>query len=674
MSSSSSTFGSGATACGGAPWVSLGAAGCWGEGKQSRLDLRRMEPGRIWSLARVQQGGWLHALPRLLAQPSPSPAAAGLVVALPAAYFASRGMINRPLGRRLSLLFLMGGMQGLVGWWMVRSGFRVSGQGPREGVCGGMPASPAWPACAAPALPAAPSFEHEVCMHRRPGWGSWLPHKPLLEWWRYCCCPVPQEPEENEVPRVSTYRMAGHLASAFAIYSTLVWTTLSVAVPLPPVVAAGPEAAHAARLLARWAHPLAAVIGITAMSGCFVVSVATARGAVQGMGVGPMLAPCLPALAASGMVPWLGRVHHVHGHPASPFFHAQAGKDAGRAYNTWPDMNGEWIPSEYWSERLPGGCAVLEWWWRRAGRVPRGACKQHLQSAHVQAADTRTHLHSLPAALRNLFENTAAVQFNHRMLAYTSLAGVVGMWRYGSQLPALPRAARLCLHALAAATAGQVRPAASCRPELFPCNVGGGAQPPPGALALLRLHLSLPLPSRPSRRWPWASPPCSPMCPCRWEPPTRAAPWCCSRSCWACSTPSSPPPRWAHSSEGRAACGPCGMATRALAGWLGSQLFVTCVAAWHAKERVADLSCSPAWLPLPAPQAADCQVRHPSHRCCSAGHRRDSGQHALSCSAGTALRIQHQALLQGVPPTIPFHATGGAALSAAAARNSCHPM
>lgn len=44
-----------------------------------------------------------------------------------------------------------------------------------------------------------------------------------------------------------------------------VWTTLSVAVPVPPTVAAGPEAAHAARLLARFAHPLAAILGITAM-------------------------------------------------------------------------------------------------------------------------------------------------------------------------------------------------------------------------------------------------------------------------------------------------------------------------------------------------------------------------------------------------------------------------
>lgn len=64
---------------------------------------------------------------------------------------------------------------------------------------------------------------------------------------------------------MSTYRMAGHLLTAFTIFSALVWTTLSVAIPCPPTVAAGPEAAHAARLLGRWAHPLTAIIGITAM-------------------------------------------------------------------------------------------------------------------------------------------------------------------------------------------------------------------------------------------------------------------------------------------------------------------------------------------------------------------------------------------------------------------------
>lgn len=45
-----------------------------------------------------------------------------------------------------------------------------------------------------------------------------------------------------------------------------------------------------------------------------------------------------------------------------------AGMDAGHAYNTWPQMNGQWFPDEYFA--LPG--------------------------------------------FRNFFENTAAVQFNHR--------------------------------------------------------------------------------------------------------------------------------------------------------------------------------------------------------------------------------------------------------------------
>ncbi len=51
----------------------------------------------------------------------------GLAFALPAAAFAARGWVNGALGRRLGLLFVMGGTQGLVGWWMVRSGLEVSG-------------------------------------------------------------------------------------------------------------------------------------------------------------------------------------------------------------------------------------------------------------------------------------------------------------------------------------------------------------------------------------------------------------------------------------------------------------------------------------------------------------------------------------------------------------------
>ena len=49
----------------------------------------------------------------------------GLLFLGPAAYFAARGWVRGPLARRLALLGLMGGTQGLVGWWMVRSGFKV---------------------------------------------------------------------------------------------------------------------------------------------------------------------------------------------------------------------------------------------------------------------------------------------------------------------------------------------------------------------------------------------------------------------------------------------------------------------------------------------------------------------------------------------------------------------
>ena len=42
------------------------------------------------------------------------------------------------------------------------------------------------------------------------------------------------------------------------------------------------------------------------------------------------------------------------------------------------------------------------------------------------------------------------------MLAYTTLAGVAGLWRYGTRLKALPPPARLLLHALLAATGAQV--------------------------------------------------------------------------------------------------------------------------------------------------------------------------------------------------------------------------
>ena len=60
-----------------------------------------------------------------------------------------------------------------------------------------------------------------------------------------------------------------------------------------------------------------------------------------------------------------------------------AGNDAGHAYNDWPLFAGRWVPEDLWLERL---------------------------------------------GLRNLFENTATVQFNHRTLAYSTVAAVGGAY------------------------------------------------------------------------------------------------------------------------------------------------------------------------------------------------------------------------------------------------------
>ncbi|MBA0573800.1 hypothetical protein Golob_001057 [Gossypium lobatum] len=126
------------------------------------------------------------------------------------------------LGLRLSALFALGAGQGLIGWWMVKSGL--------------------------------------------------------------------EEPASEYVePRVSPYRLAAHLTSAFVIYSGLFWTALSVVMPEPP--AESLAWVQGAAKLKRLAIPVSLIVGITALSGAFV-----------------------------------------------------AGNDAGRAYNTFPKMGDVWVP------------------------------------------------------------------------------------------------------------------------------------------------------------------------------------------------------------------------------------------------------------------------------------------------------------------------------------------
>jgi heme A synthase len=49
----------------------------------------------------------------------------GLMFALPFSYFLRKGYITLQLGLRLSALFALGAGQGLIGWWMVKSGLEV---------------------------------------------------------------------------------------------------------------------------------------------------------------------------------------------------------------------------------------------------------------------------------------------------------------------------------------------------------------------------------------------------------------------------------------------------------------------------------------------------------------------------------------------------------------------
>ena len=259
--------------------------------------------------------------------------ALGFAFLLPFGFFAARGAatgatyLNPALRRRLLLIFAAGGGQGLVGWWMVKSGL--------------------------------------------------------------------EEPaDRHAVPRVSPYRLAAHLTSAFAIYGALVWTYLSVAMPQSALMAsfeAGrlDAARHALRLRAA-AAPVAALVAVTAVSGAFV-----------------------------------------------------AGLDAGHAYNTFPLMGdpGRLVPEAYW--------------------------------------DLYPEL-----GVRNFFENTAAVQFDHRALATATVAAVGGLWAAFRRAPLPPRSKTL-LHLMLGMVGVQFSLGVSTLLLHVPVSLGSAHQA--GALMLMTL-------------------------------------------------------------------------------------------------------------------------------------------------------------------------------------------
>ena len=201
--------------------------------------------------------------------------AIGLVFFVPFVYFLIRKQIDRPLGWKLTGIFVLGGLQGLMGWYMVMSGL------------------------------------------------------------------------VDDV-RVSQYRLTAHLGLAFIIFAALFWVATGL-LSARTSENNGQADNHAPRNLRRFSTALTFLIFIMVLSG--------------------------------GLV---------------------AGIRAGLAYNTFPLMNGHFIPPEIF---------LLEPWYR------------------------------------NFFENMATVQFDHRLIAYL-LAVLIPVFWFKAMRYQLSSSARLACHFL----------------------------------------------------------------------------------------------------------------------------------------------------------------------------------------------------------------------------------
>ncbi|MFQ5467596.1 MAG: COX15/CtaA family protein [Kiloniellaceae bacterium] len=190
----------------------------------------------------------------------------GVVFLVPFLWFLWRGWVRRALVPRFVIIFLLGGLQGALGWYMVASGFA-------------------------------------------------------------------------DITDVSQYRLVAHLTAAMAIYAYMLWVAIGLIVPAP-----APSADPRAPRLRIGLAVLGALVALTLASGGFV-----------------------------------------------------AGLNAGLTYNTFPLVDGDWVPDGY---------AMLAPW------------------------------------PRNLFENVAAVQFNHRLLAVATAALTVALWLWGRRLDLAPGARR----------------------------------------------------------------------------------------------------------------------------------------------------------------------------------------------------------------------------------------
>ena len=186
-------------------------------------------------------------------------------------------------------------------------------------------------------------------------------------------------------PRVSPFRLTAHLGIALLIFAAMLWLALDLLAPR--VVNTAAATAHRAPLR-RYALVLVALVFLMLVSGGFV-----------------------------------------------------AGIRAGKAYNTFPLMNGHVVPPEI---------LMLEPWWK------------------------------------NFFYNMATVQFVHRSIAWLLAVAVALLWWIAMRDDCAPRA-RLACHVLLGALAAQI--ALGISTLLLAVPVGLGSAHQGGAVAVFAAAL-----------------------------------------------------------------------------------------------------------------------------------------------------------------------------------------
>jgi heme a synthase len=180
---------------------------------------------------------------------------------------------------------------------------------------------------------------------------------------------------------VSQYRLTAHLALALVIYAATLWTALGLL---------RPPSSDAPRWLRRGSGIVLAMVSLTIVAGGFV-----------------------------------------------------AGLNAGLTYNTFPLMDGSFVPAGY---------------------------------------------AQLSPFIRNWFENIPAVQFDHRLLAETTVTAVIVLWLAATRA-ALPHPARVALRALLAMALLQVSLGISTLLLVVPVPLAAAHQA--GAVLLLTAALVL---------------------------------------------------------------------------------------------------------------------------------------------------------------------------------------